>query len=135
MIGYMVSDVLAETERRVRKSGVETIEEVRSAGKALAGFSSELAAEERELKNFSITGSMTFLSCSPMRIEAERVVSNLAAAYRADPGLLPEHWQRETNEIDRLRTIGDFIAGMTDRFAIARHQELVGPVNLPADRF
>ena len=135
MIGYMVSDVLAETERRVRETGVETIEEVRSAGSALAGFSSELAAEERELKRFLYNRLYDLPELRPVRIEAERVVSNLAAAYRADPALLPEHWQRETQERDRLRTIGDFIAGMTDRFAIARHQELVGPVNLPADRF
>jgi len=59
----------------------------------------------------------------------------LAAAYRSDPSLLPEAWKRGGNQRQQLRTIGDFIAGMTDRFAIARHEELVGPVNLPADRF
>jgi dGTPase len=48
---------------------------------------------------------------------------------------LPEPWQRGGDRIQQLRTIGDFIAGMTDRFAIARHEELVGEVNLPADRF
>jgi dGTPase len=63
------------------------------------------------------------------------VVVNLADAYRADPALLPQTWQHDGDEIQRLRTIGDFIAGMTDRFAIARHEELVGPVNLPASRF
>ena len=68
-------------------------------------------------------------------MEAQRVVSNLAAAYRADPALLPEDWRGDENEVERVRTIGDFIAGMTDRFAIARHEELVGPVNLPRDRF
>ena len=61
------------------------------------------------------------------------MVANLAAAYRADPKLLPEAW-RADGTIAQLRSIGDFIAGMTDRFAIARHEELVGPVNLP-DRF
>jgi len=49
--------------------------------------------------------------------------------------LLPEPWQRGGDRTGQLRTIGDFIAGMTDRFAIARHEELVGPVSLPADRF
>ncbi len=69
-----------------------------------------------------------------MRQEAERIVGNLAHAYRADPSLLPEPWRRGEG-IEGIRTIGDFIAGMTDRYAIARHEELVGPVNLPADRF
>jgi dGTPase len=48
---------------------------------------------------------------------------------------LPPQWQRGGDEVERIRTIGDFIAGMTDRFAIARHEELVGPVTLPRDRF
>src|SRR5207237_2797420 len=52
MIGTMVSDVLAETQRRIRDSGVETIDDVRGARRALAGFSEPLAAEERELKRF-----------------------------------------------------------------------------------
>jgi len=47
---------------------------------------------------------------------------------------MPQWRQREGGEVDGLPTIGDFIAGMTDRFAIARHEELVGPVNLPASR-
>jgi dGTPase len=49
--------------------------------------------------------------------------------------LLPQSWQRGGDQLQQLRTIGDFVAGMTDRFAIARHEELVGPVQLPASRF
>jgi dGTPase len=135
MIGYMVGDVLAETERRVRDAGVETIDNVRAAGAPLAGFSEMLAAEERELKSFLYQRLYDLAQLKPVRIEAERVVRDLAAAYRADPSLLPEWWRRGGDEVERLRTIGDFIAGMTDRFAIARHEELVGPVNLPASRF
>jgi dGTPase len=135
MIGHMVGDVLAETRRRVREAGVETIEDVRSAGRPLAGFSNALAAEERQLKRFLYQRLYDLPELKPVRIEAERVVAGLAAAYRADPGLLPQGWQRGGDELQQLRTIGDFVAGMTDRFAIARHEELVGPVNLPASRF
>ncbi|HKP33872.1 MAG TPA: deoxyguanosinetriphosphate triphosphohydrolase [Sphingomicrobium sp.] len=135
MIGYMVGDVLAETERRVAEAGVETIDEVRAAGRALAGFSDELAAEERELKRFLYARLYDLPELRPVRIEAERVVANLAAAYRADSALLPDWWHRGGDPVQQLRTIGDFIAGMTDRFAIARHEELVGPVTLPASRF
>ena len=68
----------------------------------------------------------------PVRQEAQRVVANLAAAYRADPGAAARSgWRDRDGETAQLRGIGDFIAGMTDRFAIARHEELVGPVNLP----
>jgi dGTPase len=135
MIGYMVGDVLDETERRVGEAGARTIEDVRSAGTQLAGFSPQLEAEERELKRFLYARLYGLPELQPVRKEAERVVANLAAAYRDDPTLLPEWWQRDGDEVQQLRTIGDFIAGMTDRFAIARHEELVGPVNLLANRF
>jgi dGTPase len=135
MIGTMVGDVLAETERRVREAGVETIDEVRSVGRQLAGFSHALAAEERELKRFLYARLYGLAELVPIREEAERVVADLAAAYRADPALLPDDWQRGGDEVEQLRTIGDFIAGMTDRFAIARHEEIAGAVNLPPARF
>ena len=135
MIGHMVADVLAETERRVRDAGVETIDEVRSAGQSLAGFSDALASEERELKRFLHERLYGLPELEAVRDEAERVVANLAAAYRQNPASLPDSWRRGGDEVQRLRTIGDFIAGMTDRFAIARHEELVGPVELPANRF
>jgi dGTPase len=135
MIGHMVGDVLAETERRVRDAGVQKAAEVRSAGKSLAGFSEELAAQEKELKRFLHSRLYDLPELRPVRNEAERVVANLAGAYRDDRSLLPDSWQRGGDETQQLRTIGDFIAGMTDRFAITRHEELVGPVNLPTSRF
>jgi dGTPase len=135
MIGTMVGDVLAETERRVRESGVETIDDVRAAGRPLVGFSDGLASEERALKRFLYARLYGLPELVPVREEAERVVAELAAAYRDDPSLLPSDWQRGGDRVEQLRTIGDFVAGMTDRFAIARHEEIVGPVRLPPDRF
>jgi dGTPase len=134
MIGTMVADVLAETRRRLAKAEVGNVEEVRAAGRQLAGFSDELAAEERELKRFLYRRLYNAPELVPVREEAQRVVSNLFEAYRSDPSLLPPDWLRNGGETGLLRSIGDFIAGMTDRFAVARHEELVGPVDLP-DRF
>jgi dGTPase len=131
MIGSMVGDVLAETRRRVDGSGVETIEDVRAAGRPLSGFSPAMEAEEAELKRFLYARLYNAPQLLAVRKEAQRVVADLANAYRADPDLLPPEWRIESDETLRLRTIADFIAGMTDRFAIARHRELVGPVELP----
>src|SRR4029079_9784166 len=89
MIGHMVGDVLAETERRVRHSRTETVNDVRSAGRALSGFSGQLAAEERELKRFLYSRLYDLPELKPVREEAERIVADLAAAYLADPKLLP----------------------------------------------
>ena len=136
MIGYMVGDVLAETERRVSEAGVETIEDVRGAGRPLAGFSGALAAQERELKRFLYQRlyGLRRAEAGARRGRARRRWAGRGLSRRsvADAGLVAA---ARTIEVERLRTIGDFIAGMTDRFAIARHEELVGPVKLPASRF
>ncbi len=130
-IGTMVGDVLDETRRRVAGAGVTTIDEVRGCGQQLAGFSPELEAEERALKRLLYARLYNSAALTPVRQEAQRVITNLAAAYRADPALLPDGWAGE-GETGRLRGIADFIAGMTDRFAIARHEAMCGPVTLPA---
>jgi dGTPase len=134
LIGTMVGDVLAETARRVADSGAETIDEVRAAGRPLAGFSAELAAEEATLKRFLYETMYNADELKAVRAEAIRVVAGLAQAYRADPALLPPDWRCHGDAIDQARRIGDFIAGMTDRFALRRHEELIGPVAMP-DRF
>ena len=135
-IGAMVNDILAETRRRIADAGVETAEDVRAAGRALAGFSEPMAAEERRLKAFLYERMYDSPEILEVKAEARRVVAGLFAAYRDDPARLPPEW-RPADAGDRvatLRAIGDFIAGMTDRYAIARHRELVGPVDLP-ERF
>jgi dGTPase len=133
-IGTMVGDVLSETRRRIAEAGVETIDEVRAAGRPLVGFSAEMQAAERELKRHLYAELYDSEALKPIRIEAQRIVGDLARFYRDNPGQLPAGWQRGEGETARLRGICDYIAGMTDRFAIARHKELIGPVNLP-DRF
>ena len=130
-IGAMVGDVLAETQRRVRDSGVETADEVRAAGRQLAGFSDEMQEAERGLKRHLYKHLYDSAALRPIRIEAQRIVSDLAHYYIENSGALPTGWARGEGETARLRSIGDYIAGMTDRFAIARHEELIGPVSLP----
>ena len=133
-IGTMVGDVLEETRRRVSAAAVGTIDEVRGFESALAGFSKAMAADERGLKRFLYDKLYNSPELATVRTEAQRVIANLAAAFRDDPSLLPNGWAKGDGEVARLRGIADYIAGMTDPFAIARHEELVGPVHLP-DRF
>jgi dGTPase len=64
--------------------------------------------------------------------EAQGLLSALFAAYRDDPRLLPDAWQPQSPEpLATLRAIGDFMAGMTDRYAVKRYEELVGSARLP----
>jgi dGTPase len=130
----MVGDVLTETRRRLAEAGVKTIDDVRAAGRQLVGFSTVMGEEERALKRHLYTHLYDSAALTPIRVEAQRIVADLAAIFRERPECLPQGWQRGEGETQRLRGIADYIAGMTDRFAIAKHEELIGPVCLP-DRF
>ena len=133
-IGSMVGDVIAETRRRIAEAGVETIDEVRAAGRQLVGFSAAMEQEERALKGHLYSHLYDSAELTPIRLEAQRIVADLAGVFRERPECLPGGWQRGEGEVARLRGIADYIAGMTDRFAIASHERLIGPVHMP-DRF
>ena len=128
----MVGDVLAETARRVGEAGVETIDEVRAAGAPLAGFSDALAERGARAQALPLRPALRLA-----RARAGARARPSASSPTSPPPIAPirrccpSRGSAAASEIEQLRTIGDFIAGMTDRFAIARHEELVGPVNLP----
>ena len=131
-IGRMVNDVLVETQRRVAAAGVESADDVRAAGRMLAGFSDEMAEEERQLKSFLYAKMYRSPPILAIQAEAKKVLAGLFAAYRANPRLLPEQWRTDDgDEVGTVRRIGDFIAGMTDRYAITQYRQHVGPVSLP----
>jgi dGTPase len=129
-IGRMVNDLLDETRPRI--AGLAGPDEARRAGHALVAFSDGLLGEERSLKAFLHARMYDAPPVVAVRNEAQRVLAGLFEAYRENPTRLPPEWRPASAEAVRVvRAIGDFMAGMTDRYAIRRHQELVGPVNLP----
>jgi dGTPase len=132
-IGLMVNDLIGETRRRITQAGVETVADVRAVGRALVGFSGVMQAEERALKRFMYAELYHHPRQKEAGAAAATIVSGLFAAYRDDPERLPEGWRQSmpAQEPERSRHIADFIAGMTDRFAIARYREHVGPIDLP----
>jgi dGTPase len=132
-IGEMVNDLIVATQVRLAESGIETVEDVRAAGRCLASFSEEMREAERGLKRFMYAN----LYHHPSQLEAAEaahgVVAGLFAAYAGDPARMPAEWREALPEEEpwRSRHIADFIAGMTDRYAIARYREVVGPIALP----
>jgi dGTPase len=129
-IGAMVNDLLDETRRRT--AHLAGGDEVRAASGPLVAFSEAMRGRERDLKTFLHARMYDAPRVKAVKEEAQAVLSALFAAYRDDPGRLPPEWQPAAGDsVTTLRAIGDFIAGMTDRFAIKRHVELVGPANLP----
>lgn len=132
-IGLMVNDVIETTRANLKAARVESVEGVRAAGTTLAGFSSGMAADEAALKRFMYAK----LYHHPLQLAvagaARQVVAGLFAAYQNDIQKLPEEWRVTLphEEPARARHIADFIAGMTDRYAIARYKEWVGLIDLP----
>ena len=132
-IGVMVNDVIAATRAAVADAGVASVAEVRAAGRTLGGFSDELAAKERDLKRFMYKNLYHHPAQLAAAEAAGEVVSGLFAAYAGDPGLMGADWSARLpdGETATIRHIGDYIAGMTDRFAIDRYAQIFGRSAVP----
>ena len=132
-IGRMVNDVIAESRRRIAEAAPANIDDVRRQSRPLVAFSDAMAAEERALKRFMYARLYHHPRQRGISAQAGAVVAGLAAAYLSDSSLLPGHWRDALPEGEPARTrhIGDFIAGMTDRYALARYRELIGPIDMP----
>jgi dGTPase len=130
LIGRMVNDVLAETAQRA--ADVATIDDVRAAGRQLAGFSPEMGLQERALKRFLYAHMYDAPEVKAVRVEAQLILAALFAAYREDPARLPAEWRPAGDDrVVAARRIGDFIAGMTDRYAVRQYEALIGPTPIP----
>ncbi len=124
MIGALVSDLLAESSRRIQDSGVSTLDEVRHSP-TLIGFTPAMRDENLKLKRFLLEKLYRHPRVAEMTERAGQIIRDLFAGYVAEPGLLPSQYQRLA-ETDKARTIADYIAGMTDRYAIREHGRLLG---------
>jgi dGTPase len=127
-IGVMVNDVIETTRSAIAAERIETVNDVRAAVKAIGGFSAELAERERQLKAFMYANLYHHPTQVAAADEAKQVVAMLFAAYSADPALMPEEWRATvpSEEPQRSRHISDFLAGMTDRYALNCHKAIYG---------
>jgi dGTPase len=125
-IGLMVNDVIAET--RQRAAGMGDVADVRGAGRATAAFSPGIAEEERRFKRFMYEKLYYHPEQLATARRAKEVTAQLFAAYSQEPVLMDEGWidGLPRYEPDRSRHIADYIAGMTDRFAISCHAQIYG---------
>jgi len=129
-IGLMVNDLIAETQARLVGDGITTLADVRAAGRALVAFSPGLAVQERGLKQFLYANLYYHPDQLATAERAREVVAGLFTAFAADPSGLPESWHEGLPEAEpgRSRHLADFIAGMTDRYAIDTYARLFGSV-------
>jgi dGTPase len=127
MIGEMVGDVLAETRRRAAASGVGSGDEVRNLGHALVAFSPAMAEDLARLRVFLHERMYRHWRVNRSRSQARRILADMFGLFLTEPEVLPAEWHgrvRGLDEAGRARVICDYIAGMTDRYAIEEHRRL-----------
>jgi dGTPase len=129
LIGAMVDDVLAETEPRAQAYGMTSPEAVRGLGKPLVAFSEEMMDDLSELRAFLHARMYRHFRVNRSRSQARRIIAELFELFMAEPGTLPDGWRerhegKSGDEAAQARVICDYIAGMTDRFAIEEHRKL-----------
>ena len=127
-IGRMVNDMIAETQARLLEADPRDADAVRAAPRNLAAFSPAMVEEERALKRFMYERLYYHPEQQATAARAREVVARLYAALAADPGELPPGWRARLpgSEPARARALADYIAGMTDRYAIDTYTRLFG---------
>jgi dGTPase len=122
MINTLINDLVNQTQKNISVARLETLDDVRAAP-TLVAFSSELLEQQRELKIFLHTNLYRHYQVMRMSTKARRIVSELFAAFTSDRRLLPPQFQHQA-ETDQARAVADYIAGMTDRYAIKEYRRL-----------
>jgi len=124
LIARMIDDVLAESARRIAKAAPRSADEVRSAGVALVGFSAAMAQADADIKSFLRPHMYRHARIMRIMADAQAVVRDLFGHYFARPEDMSAEWAQDLDpgdEAARARRVADYIAGMTDRYALAEH--------------
>ncbi|MGE0595246.1 MAG: deoxyguanosinetriphosphate triphosphohydrolase [Hyphomonadaceae bacterium] len=127
LIGQWVDDLVAETERRAADIRPQSAEDVRAAGRPLVGFSDALREDEAILRRFLMQRMYRHWRVNRSRSHAKRILKDLFDLFLSDPELLPPNWQKGGDGAGGVRTarrVCDYIAGMTDDYAIDEHRRL-----------
>jgi dGTPase len=131
LIGMQVSDMIESTSQRIQESGCRTVDELQRLTYNVAGFSEEIHRRNRQLKDFLYAKLYRHPRVIRMAVKAERTITELFNAYLSEPTILPWHIQEQIEERGLEQTVGDYIAGMTDRFAVEEYDRLFNPLSLP----
>ncbi|HVY85215.1 MAG TPA: deoxyguanosinetriphosphate triphosphohydrolase [Caulobacterales bacterium] len=127
LIGDWVDDLVAETERRVLRVNPKSAEDVRAAGEPLVGFSDALREEEAVLRRFLMARMYRHWKVNRSRHHAKKILKELFQILLGDPDLLPPNWQIGGDGAGGQKTarrVCDYIAGMTDEYALEEHRKL-----------
>jgi dGTPase len=127
VIDHMVGDLIAETNARLAASGVRSAAEIRALKHPVAAFSDEMHNNDRALKQFLFERMYRHYRVNRMSSKARRVIRDLFGLYLAEPECLPGEWRRLAagpDDPETARVAADYLAGMTDRYALDEHHRL-----------
>ncbi len=130
LIDRMVTDLLTETRRRLEAARPASADDIRRREAPVADFSEEMKGNLRLLREFLFQSMYRHYKVNRMASKARRVVRELFRLYVGEPQCLPTEWRRQADglvEAELARVVADYIAGMTDRFALGEHQRLFDP--------
>ncbi|HEX7967234.1 MAG TPA: deoxyguanosinetriphosphate triphosphohydrolase [Stellaceae bacterium] len=127
LIDRMASDLIAETGRRLADSRVKSVADIRRLGTPVAGFSDAMRSHDRALKAFLFERMYRHYRVNRMASKARRIVQELFTLLLEEPQCLPTEWRllaEGKGKTDTARIVADYIAGMTDRYALDEHRRL-----------
>jgi dGTPase len=123
----LIGDLIEETSRRIDEDPPQSLAALRARPDSLVSFSPEIELGKSELKSFLSQNFYHHPRVLRRTRKAEWVVGDLFRTYRDDPNLLPRHVHTRFAREGQMRAISDYIAGMTDRFAMDEHKRLLDP--------
>lgn len=133
LFGAMVMDVLNETRARLQKLKAERPDDIRAADRQMVAFSEQMFGDIEKLRFFLRTRMYNHYKVNRMRMQVGRIVRDLYEAFTDNYKLLPDNWQARVRDsggaddkVQHARVVADYIAGMTDRFAMKEHGQLFG---------
>jgi len=131
VITRFIEDAIDESRRRIAVSAVDSPEAVGTAGRTLVAHSAAILAADEDIKAFLFACMYRHPAVASVRNKADAIVRRLFEVYLGDPFMMPKPWAEKAGQGERARAVADYIAGMTDRFAIHEHARLFdGPADL-----
>lgn len=127
IIGQLINDVITTSKNNLKILKPTSVDDIRNADKLVIEFSDVMRNQDKTLKKFLMKNMYRHYKVNRMSSKARRVVNDLFNLYLNEPDCLPTDWQEATKDkedMEKARLVADFIAGMTDRFALLEHKRL-----------
>jgi dGTPase len=128
IINLLVSDLIDCTEKKLEEKNIHSYMDVKRAPERVAGFSENVSRANEELKRFLRHNLYQNYLVRRVSLKSQKVISDLFSIYTGHPDTLPESYRDEIERNGIIRTVTDFIAGMTDRYALEEHRKLTDPL-------